>query len=434
MKKVAVVFLFTVMFMLFIIPVEGALKPAAKSAGYHSILYSDRIDTTDNTLNYINIIPQTFNIGWGIPGRYLSIVGDASGNYVFSAVGGNAVSFSDNVIVNVGSNLIVSNGFVTMGAMNVINSGGYWVGQPIDSSYIILPANVAITGSCPAGQVVTGTTTSGVICTADQVGSFSLPANVAITGSCPAGQVVIATTSSGVTCAVDATGGSGSSGSSIPLPTSCPVGNYVSGFDASGNPTCAPDATSGGGGSIPLPTSCAAGKVITGFDASGNPICATDSIGAGTPICTAGQTLIWTGGWTCQNVKGAFVSLPPNGYYDNRLEISSVVEDQHVDVNDYGVPNGASAVLISAELYRICPSAAGRYGHVIFRPIGSGSLLNVLRAGDPSCSSAWTWYTFGTFIVPLDSNGQFTLSYGSGSGTPTDWFRSMTIYFMGYYT
>ena len=151
-----------------------------------------------------------------------------------------------------------------------------------------------------------------------------------------------------------------------------------------------------------------------------------------------GQILKMSGGsWVCAtpSAGGGFVPFAASGMYSNRyvLPASPTPSDTNIDANNYGVPAGATAVLISAELYRVCPSASNRYGHVVFRPTGSGTLINVLRSGNPLCQSSWDWYTYGEYVIPLDSNGQFQLSFGSGSGTTADWFNGLTIYWEGYY-
>jgi len=120
MNKLALIMVFILVFGLCLFSVEGAIRGAARVAGYHSVLYANSVQTADDAVNYFSVLPQSLYVGWGVPGRYLSIVGDAGGNFVFSAVGGSTVSFVDNVVV-VGS--VTGAGLVSTGT---VSASGYY--------------------------------------------------------------------------------------------------------------------------------------------------------------------------------------------------------------------------------------------------------------------------------------------------------------------
>jgi hypothetical protein len=75
MNKLALIVVFILVFGLCLFSVEGAVRGAARVAGYHSVLYANSVQTADDAVNYFSVLPQSLYVGWGVPGRYLSIVG-----------------------------------------------------------------------------------------------------------------------------------------------------------------------------------------------------------------------------------------------------------------------------------------------------------------------------------------------------------------------
>lgn len=207
-------------------------------------------------------------------------------------------------------------------------------------------AAAGASGSCPAGQKVTGVNAAGkVVCAADDDTTYAAgaglelegtvfavdPSQVPVLGTCADGQV-IAKTASGWACQ-DAPGadysvfgscGAGKNATGVDPLTgtlicgddadtqytagadlkltgtafslaaagfACPGTDKLTGFDAAGAPKCAADAAG-----TQAPYTCNGTEKVSGFNASGAPVCTPDEGGGASDWTRSGTDLHYTAG------------------------------------------------------------------------------------------------------------------------------------------
>jgi hypothetical protein len=266
MRKIALMIMFVVMLVFSVVSVEGVLKTGARTAGYHSMLYTDAIQSADDIYNYVSIYPQALIVGTSTAGRLLSISGDAGGNYVFDSLfAGSRISFFDPV--NMNSVLTVSNNVNAVRFCDV-NGLNCFTGSLVNGLYTNVSNLQSLTSGMYANISSLQAFRNGVYANVSNLQTFTSNLNLLPAACAAAGQVL---TWNGV--------------------------DWI--------------CQNAPGGSVP---SCANGQILVWNSVSSSWVCQLPSISPSLTCAVAGQVLTWNGAsWVCQNAPGGSVPSCANG-------------------------------------------------------------------------------------------------------------------------
>jgi hypothetical protein len=132
MKK-SLLFVISIIFILSISPVYAQIKEPAKLAGYHSILYADRIDTVTSGLSDLQIMNRNLYLGWGFSNQFFTVSSPLNdGNYNLQVGAGKKITLQSPLEINSDFRLVPRSTAICSGA----NEGGMYYDSDVDIVYI----------------------------------------------------------------------------------------------------------------------------------------------------------------------------------------------------------------------------------------------------------------------------------------------------------